>query len=69
MLGEFGIVLPKGAGVLLSRRADLLADRRLAGMDRLERLMGAQKNWAAPRSSGMEWDRGAQPVFEDVDRG
>lgn len=42
MLGEFGIVLPKGAGVLLNRRADLLADRRLAGIDRLERLMNAQ---------------------------
>jgi len=32
-------------------------------------LAAGQKNWAAPRFLGMEWDRGALPVFEDVDRG
>jgi transposase len=42
MLAEFGIVLPKGAGVLLRRRAELLAEPRLAGMDRLHRLLEAQ---------------------------
>jgi transposase len=42
MLAEFGIVLPRGAGVLLRRRAELLSDRRLAGMDRLRQLLEAQ---------------------------
>lgn len=42
MLAEFGIVLPTGEGVLLSRRAELLADERLAGMARLHRLLQAQ---------------------------
>jgi transposase len=42
MLAEFGIVLPKGAGVLLKRRAELPADPRLAGMTRLRRLLEAQ---------------------------
>jgi transposase len=42
MLAEFGIVLPKGEGVLLRRRAELLADERLAGMARLHVLLQAQ---------------------------
>lgn len=42
MLAEFGIVLPKGEGVLLSRRGELLADERLAGMARLHCLLQAQ---------------------------
>lgn len=42
MLAEFGIVLPKGEGMLLSRRAALLADPRLAGMERLHVLLEAQ---------------------------
>lgn len=42
MLAEFGIVLPKGEGVLLSRRAELVADERLAGMKRLHCLLQAQ---------------------------
>lgn len=42
MLAEVGIVLATGAGVLLSRRAELMADRRLAGMDRLCCLLEAQ---------------------------
>jgi transposase len=42
MLAEFGIVLPKGESVLLSRRGELLADERLAGMDRLHVLLRAQ---------------------------
>jgi transposase len=42
MLTEFGIVLPQGAGVLLSRRAELLADKRLAGMKRLHCLLREQ---------------------------
>lgn len=42
MLAEFGIVLPRGAGVPLKRRAELLADPRLAGMSRLRRLLEAQ---------------------------
>ena len=42
MLSEFGIVLPKGESVLLRRRAELLADHRLAGMERLHVLLEAQ---------------------------
>jgi transposase len=42
MLAEFGLVLPKGEGVLLSRRAELLVDERLAGMPRLHVLLQAQ---------------------------
>jgi transposase len=42
MLAEFGIVLPQGEGVLLGRRDELLADRRLAGMERLHGLLQAQ---------------------------
>jgi transposase len=42
MLAEFGIVLPTGEGVLRSRRAELLADERLAGMERLHVLLEAQ---------------------------
>lgn len=42
MLVEFGIVLPKGDGVLLSRRDELMVDQRLAGMDRLHVLLQLQ---------------------------
>lgn len=42
MLSEFGIVLPKGEGVLLGRRDELLADERLAGMTSLHVLLLAQ---------------------------
>ncbi len=42
MLTEFGIVLPKGDGVLLRRRDELMADQRLAGMERLHVLLQTQ---------------------------